>query len=141
MNRKLLLLLPLLFLSTFSLAEEPATKPAATVIKASDKAALDANKDKTVTVEGSVTDAAWSKSGKVMIIKFADADDSGFSAVVFDRAKTAFNKAFDGDAAQSLTGAKVKVTGKLGSYHDQPQIILNKPSQITIDKDKPAESK
>jgi hypothetical protein len=50
------------------------------------------------------------------------------------------NQAFEGDAAKKWTGAKVKVTGKLGkyggrakAYEERPQIIVEKASQVTID--------
>ena len=124
-------------------ANEPTSKPTPITIKASDKDALAANQGKDVTVEGTVSDAAWSGTGKVMQIHFAGAEDSGFAAVLFQRNKDAFDKAFDGDATKTLAGAKVKVTGKLATYRDKPQIVLNKPSQITIDKSdaKPADVK
>jgi DNA/RNA endonuclease YhcR with UshA esterase domain len=113
--------------------EKPAGEGAAAVIKASDKDALEAAKGKQATVEGTVSEAGWSKSGKVMNIKFEGADESGFVAVVFQRDKEAFDKAFDGDAAKGLTGKKVTVTGKVGTFRDKPQIILNKPEQVKVE--------
>lgn len=119
------------------------------VIKASDKAALEAAKDKEATVEGTVSAAAWSASGKVMNIRFEGAEESGFVAVVFQRERAAFDKVFDGDTAKTLAGAKVKVTGKVGTFRDKPQIILNKPDQVKVEAkadekpaaEKPAEQK
>ena len=133
----------LAFASLAAAANEPTSKPAPITIKASDKDALAANQGKDVTVEGTVSDAAWSASGKVMQIHFAGAEDSGFAAVLFQRNKDTFDKAFDGDTTKTLTGAKVKVTGKLATYRDKPQIVLTKPSQLTIDKSdaKPADAK
>jgi DNA/RNA endonuclease YhcR with UshA esterase domain len=126
--------------------DAPKKEDAPVVIQASDKSAIDAAKDKDATVEGTVSEAAWSKSGKVMVIKFEDTKDSNFSAAVFQRTKDEFDKAFDGDAAKALTGAKVQLTGKVGTFRDNPQIILNKPSQVKViskadgaTKDKPAE--
>jgi DNA/RNA endonuclease YhcR with UshA esterase domain len=139
MKRTTLSVLTLLLLSSLTLAEEPTSRPAP--ISASNKSDLDANKGKTVTIQGTISQAAWSKTGRVLILKFANTDDSGFTAVVFSNDKDAFNKAFDGDAAKSLTNANVKITGKLTAFHDKPQIVLNKPSQLTLDKPstKPAE--
>lgn len=153
MRRHLVSVVAVLALVGVVHAEEApkAEKPAAegTVIKASDKAALETAKDKQATVEGTVSDAAWSKSGKVMNIRFEGAEDSGFVAVVFQREKEAFDKAFDGDATKGLVGKKVKVTGKVGTFRDKPQIILNKPDQVKVEgkpaadkpADKPAEQK
>ncbi|HZZ42004.1 MAG TPA: hypothetical protein VFE58_03640 [Tepidisphaeraceae bacterium] len=128
MNRKLIPILPILLLSC--LAADPASQPAS--IKVSDKSALDANKDKSVIVDGTITTAAWSKSGRVFILKFADTEDTGFTAVAFKDNKDAFDKAFNGDAAKTLTGSKVTLTGKLSAFHDKPQIVLNKPEQVKI---------
>jgi hypothetical protein len=127
MKRSLLAfaLLPLLLA-----ADAPSTKP--TLLKASDKDALRDNQGKQVTVEGKVSEAAWSGTGKVMNIRFEGADDSGFVAVVFQKNKDAFDKAFGGDAAKALTGAVVDVSGKLATYKDKPQIILNKTDQLVI---------
>ena len=122
-----------------SKAEKPAAEGA--VIKASDKAALDAAKDKPATVEGTVSEATWSKSGKVMNIRFEGADESGFVAVVFQREKAAFDKAFDGDVAKGLAGKKVTVTGKVGVFREKPQIILNKPEQVKVEAGKASEEK
>ncbi len=137
----------LLAVVSVAFADEAPKKDAPAVIQASDKAGIDGAKDKDATVEGTVSEASWSKSGKVMVIKFEDTKESGFSAVVFQREKDAFDKAFDGDAAKGLTGAKVQVSGKVGTFRDSPQIILNKPSQVKVlakadaaaAKDKPAE--
>jgi DNA/RNA endonuclease YhcR with UshA esterase domain len=152
MKRYLVSVWAVLALAAFvGAAEEGASSAKADkpVIKASDKEALEKNKDKDVTVEGKVSEAAWSKSGKVMNVKFEGTEESGFGAAIFQRSKEAFDKAFDGDAAKALTGATVKVTGKLGTFRDKPQIILNTPGQVKVEKgeetaqaggaDKPAE--
>jgi DNA/RNA endonuclease YhcR with UshA esterase domain len=115
-------------------AEKPAEAPAE--IAATDKDALTAAVGKQVAVTGTITKAEWSKSGKVMNIELTD---SPLMLVVFDRTKDQVNQAFDGDAAKTWTGAKVKITGKLAKYggkakeyEGRPQIIINDPKQLTI---------
>jgi DNA/RNA endonuclease YhcR with UshA esterase domain len=131
MKRSLLAvaILPLLVAA----ADSPSTKPVP--IRATDKEALAEAQGKEAVVEGRVAQAVWSSSGKVMNIRFEGADESGFVAVVFQRSRAAFDKAFEGDAAKTLTGAKVSVSGKVGTYRDKPQIVCEKPSQITIAKE------
>lgn len=110
-------------------------KPA--VIDATDKAALEANEGKEVTVAGTVKKAAWSATGKVMNVEF---DNSPLIAAVFEKNKEKIDKAFDGDAAKKWTGAKVKVTGKVAKYggkskamEGKPQIVIDKPEQVVIE--------
>jgi hypothetical protein len=110
------------------------------VIAASDKAALDANDGKEVTVTGTIKKAAWSGTGKVMNVEFAD---SPLVAAVFEKNKAAIDRAFGGDAAKKWTGAKVKVSGKLAKYggriealKGKPQIIIDKAEQVVIEEAK-----
>jgi DNA/RNA endonuclease YhcR with UshA esterase domain len=134
-------MLLLLTLPTFAFAEDekPAEKA---VIQASDKAAIEANKDQNVTVEGVVSESAWSGTGKVMNIRFEDARESGFVAVIFEKSRSAFDAVYDGDTAKALLGARIHVTGKIGTYRDKPQIILSKPAQLKIvEKPKSADEK
>jgi DNA/RNA endonuclease YhcR with UshA esterase domain len=134
MTRKSLPTLALLTVTSLLLAADeappkPEEKPR---LKASDKSAITAHMNKEVVVEGTIADATWSTTGKVMNIRFADTDDAGFIAAIFQRNKAKFDNAFDGDATKSLTGAKVQLTGKLGTFREQPQIILDTPAQIKI---------
>ena len=112
-------------------------KPAPIAIDAADKAALETNQGKQVVVSGTIKTAEWSRTGKVMNVEF---ENSPLILAVFEKSKEAVNQAFEGDAARKWTGAKVKVTGKLGkyggrakAYEDRPQIIVEKASQVTID--------
>ena len=128
------LIVALSLLSCFAFADD---KPAPIAIDATDKAALEANQDKQVVVSGTIKTAEWSRTGKVMNVEF---ENSPLILAVFEKSKEAVNQAFEGDAAKKWTGAKVKVTGKLGkyggrakAYEDRPQIIVEKASQVTID--------
>lgn len=94
----------------------------------------------TVLIEGTVSSAAWSQTGKVMEIRFVGVtEEKGFTAVVFDRNRKAFDEAFGGDLAKSLSGATVRLKGKLRTYggrakalQDRIEMTLDKPEQITI---------
>jgi DNA/RNA endonuclease YhcR with UshA esterase domain len=129
-----LLIATLTFVCPAFADEKPATQPTtdATVIAISDKDALLANKDKEVIVEGTIDKADWSSSGKVLKATFKDDGGSKFSLVVFVKNREKFDQAFAGDVGKSLTGAKVRVKGKIGEYRDTPQIVLDTPDQVTV---------
>ena len=124
------------FPSAFAAGEQPttapATEPSAGVISAGDKQALQDHLDKEVTVEGVVSDAKWSSSGKVFIIKFKEAGDSQFQAATFSKNKDAMEKAFDGDLTKAFEGAKIQVKGRLQTFKEHPEILVDKPEQITV---------
>lgn len=128
-------------LGTFAIAQDqPTTAPDfSAIIAVSDQAALEANKDKDVTVEGVVSEAAWSGTGKVMNIRFDDAKDTHFSAIVFVKNKERIDAAFGGDATKAWTGAKVRIHGKLREYTGKsgnkkatPEITISEPAQVTV---------
>lgn len=107
------------------------------VIKASDKAALDAADGKEATVEGKVALAKWSRTGTVCAVTFEDAN--GFSCAVFKKNKEKLDAGFGGDFAKQLTGATVKITGKIAAYGGRDpkleggkQIIIGDTGQVTI---------
>jgi hypothetical protein len=132
MSRTLILAMSLL--AGIAFADD---KPAPIAIDATDQAALEANQGKQVVVSGTIKTAEWSRTGKVMNVEF---ENSPLILAVFEKSKEAVNQAFEGDAAKKWTGAKVKVTGKLGkyggrakAYEGRPQIIVEKPSQVTVD--------
>ncbi|MEM8872852.1 MAG: hypothetical protein AAGD32_01220 [Planctomycetota bacterium] len=122
-----LICLPLLFL--FALAP----------LDVSDTDALLEKVDDRVTVEGMVEHAAWSRSGKVMNIRFKDVGEKGFMAALFERQREKFDEAFDGDVAKAIAGRRVRITGKLVLYgghieelKGRPEIILRDPDQLEI---------
>lgn len=129
---------------TFALAQEA---PTSSIIAVSDKAALEANKEKDVVVEGVVSTAAWSSSGKVMNLHFEGTDETRFSAVVFEKNKDRIDKAFGGDATKAWTGAKVRIKGKLREYAGKtgdrkatPEITISDPGQVTVVEPPPADA-
>lgn len=118
--------------------EKPAAEPSAT-IDAGDADAIKAAIGNKATVTGTIEKAAWSRSGKVMQISFKNAEKSKFNAVVFSKNKDALDKKFDGDAAKALTGAKVKITGKVSEFaprnkpdDKRPQIVIDDVDQIEV---------
>src|SRR4051795_8963751 len=99
--------------------DAPATQPGdsgSSVIDVSDKAALDAAMGKDVVIDGVVDSAAWSSSGKVMLIQFKKAAETKVAAAVFEKQKANFDKAFSGDVTKALTGAHVRIKGTLKDY-------------------------
>jgi hypothetical protein len=74
-----------------------------------------------------------------MNIEFKNAEESRLLAVLFERNRERFDEAFNGDVGKALTGAKVRLTGKLVEYggkdekwKGRPQIIIDRATQITI---------
>lgn len=122
---------------TSSNAQETASSDPPVVLNATETEALKSNQGKMAFVTGKVTEAAWSRTGKVMNIRFENAP--GFMAVVFERNRKSMDEAFNGDLSKTLTGATVRLRGKLQSYgghipefKDATQMVLTSSSQITI---------
>ena len=95
-----------------------------------------------MAVEGTVKEAAWSSTGKVMRIDFAEAADSKFMAAAFLKARPTLDAAFGGDVTKAVSGKRIRVTGKLQEYKGRPEIMIDKPEQLVILPDastKPAE--
>ena len=114
--------------------DPPSTAPTSqpSLIIAGDKQALDAAIGNDVIVEGTISDAKWSPSGRVFLIKFQEGDSSEFQGAIFSKYKDIMEKAFNGDLSTALEGAKVQVHGKLQTYRDHPEILIDKPEQIVI---------
>jgi DNA/RNA endonuclease YhcR with UshA esterase domain len=114
--------------------DPPSTAPTSqpSLIIAGDKQALDAAIGNDVIVEGTISDAKWSPSGRVFLIKFQEGHSSEFQGAIFSKYKDVMEKAFNGDLSTALEGAKVQVHGKLQTYRDHPEILLDKPEQIVI---------
>jgi hypothetical protein len=106
--------------------------PKAVVVSLTDKAALDANMGKQASVEGTVSDAEWSPTGRVFLIKFDGAESTQFQGALLSQNRDAVEKAFDGDLTRALEGAKIRLTGKLQTYRAHPEIVIEKPEQITV---------
>jgi DNA/RNA endonuclease YhcR with UshA esterase domain len=108
-------------------ASQPSSAPS--IVQASDADAVKAAVNTETTVEGVIKSAEWSSSGKVMNAQFKDSD---LRAAAFSRIKEKLDKAFSGDVAKTLTGAKVRIKGKLQEFKGHPEILINDTTQITI---------
>jgi DNA/RNA endonuclease YhcR with UshA esterase domain len=122
-------------------ASQPSDSSNSTLIKPQDHDAIVANMDKDVAIEGKIDKAEWSKSGKIMIATFDGGAETKLQAVVFVKDREKFDNAFSGDVSKALAGAKVRVTGKLKDYKGSPEVVLDKPEQITIVEAAPTEAK
>jgi hypothetical protein len=128
----------LLLLIAVGQAQDPTTQPVLLDVSQS-RAAFDDAMGKDVVVQGVVSSAQWSASGKVMNIEFRNAERSRFLAVVFERIRARIDEGFNGDAAKSFTGAKVRIHGTLEPYggavesmKGRPQIIIASGDDVTI---------
>lgn len=133
------LLATLLMLAACSVAgaQEVSSSDAPVVLDASDKAGLEANRGKQAFVTGKVKEAAWSGTGKVLNITFENAP--AFMAAAFEKNREKLDEAFSGDLAKAITGATVKLSGKLQVYggrieelKDSTQLIITSVNQVTI---------
>ena len=115
----------------FARQDPPATSQPV-LIEASDKAAVDAAMGKDVELEGVVSNATWSPSGKVFFINFEKSEESKVMAVAFEKKREAMDASFSGAVGKALTGARVRIRGKLSEYRGKPQVVVEMPSQITI---------
>ena len=114
-------------------------EPPLKVLDASDTAGIRKEVGREVIVTGVVSKAAWSRSGKVFNIEFEGNDSSDFAAAVFQRSRERFDRSFNGDLSQTLTGATVRLKGEIQEYGGQssqfkgrPEMVLGAPTQITI---------
>ena len=101
-------------------------------VNLSDKQALAANMDNQVIVEGLVSDAEWSPSGRVFLIRFKEGQATQFQGAMFAKYRDDMEKAFNGDLSDAFEGAKIQIEGKLQTYREHPEILISDPRQITI---------
>jgi hypothetical protein len=126
-----------LLLSTALLGARPSLTPA--LIDVTDTASLQAAVGEHVVVEGVVTSAEWSRSGKVMNVTFEGVSELDFGVAMFERNRENFDEGFAGDFAGAITGERIRIRGELSEYGGRderfagrPEMILNSPSQVTI---------
>ena len=108
----------------------PTSQPV--LVDVADKAAVDAAMNKDVELEGVVKKAEWNSKGSVFFINFEKTEESKVLAVAFEKKREALEKSFAGDLSKALTGARVRIRGKLIDYKGKPEVIIDLPSQITI---------
>jgi hypothetical protein len=128
----------LLLCITFARAADPTSQPVLLDVSA-ENAAFNATIGKEVVVQGSVSSAVWSASGKVMNIEFKNAGNSRFLTVIFERNRAKIDEGFNGDVGATLTNAKIRIRGTLELYGGEiesmkgrPQLVISNGDQITI---------
>ena len=113
------------------------------VLRASDLKSLRSLIGKEVVVEGVVRSSLWSIQGKHLWIDFAGEGKTKIGLVcdISQKHRQAFDAVFGGDAANTFSAARLRIRGKLSVYSGDraelagwPEIILDDPAQVTIDK-------
>lgn len=111
------------------------------LLRPSDTAGLlaiaDAGDTRTYGVQGVVTSAELSSSGKVFRIHLDHLNGRNvFVAVAFPATYDALARAFGGEHGEGLLNKKVIITGRIIKYdqygHNDPEIIIDNPAQIIV---------
>jgi DNA/RNA endonuclease YhcR with UshA esterase domain len=113
---------------------KPSTQPAGEVIDVKDFAKLKEMIGTEVTIRGKVTEVFVPKSASVSIFNFDGIGRRDFNVVIPKASLDAVNAAFDGDVAKAVTNETISVTGKVADYRGNPQIQLEKPESLKIEK-------
>ena len=114
---------------------QPSTKPAGEVIDIKDFAKLKEMLGTEVSIRGKVTEVFVPQSGAISIFNFDGIGRRDFNVVVRKANLEAVNGGFEGDVAKAVTGQTIVVTGKVADYRGNPQIQVEKPEQIRIEKE------
>ena len=138
-RRRSLLAVAALACCCLAAADEPAADSVKLpVVDVADKAALEANIEKDILLSGTCKSATWSDTGKVLNIDFKGAEETKVDAVAFSSTKKRLDAAFNGDVAKTITGAPLRIRGRLREYSGKTgakghaEITISDPSQITI---------
>ncbi|MEM6315910.1 MAG: protein kinase, partial [Planctomycetota bacterium] len=98
-----------------------------------DKAELLAADGQRVTVVGDVSFARLSGSGKVFTVGFRGVEiRDGFTLVWFPRDFDAMANAFGGTHGEGIFNQRIRVTGTVSTYRNNPQIVIDNPDQIEV---------
>ncbi len=88
--------------------------------------------DGEAVIVGIVRSAVWSRSGAIVNIEFKKVDSQGFHAVVFKATAERLVEAMGGELVDILPNSHLQIRGKVALFQDRPEMILNEPSQITL---------
>ncbi|MGF1633369.1 MAG: hypothetical protein ACFCVE_05910 [Phycisphaerae bacterium] len=126
-------------------ATQPADAEALPLIAATDEAALKEAVGKDARVWGTVRQAEWSESGKVMNVEFEGNEDSRFMVSTFARQRAELDEAFGGSLATFLQGKLIEVSGPVKTFRgpvngvrDRIEIVIREPGQIKVLQNPPA---
>ena len=120
---------------------QPSTQPSGEVIDVKDFAKLKDMVGTEVTIRGKVTEVFVPNSGNISIFNFEGIGRRDFNVVVRKANLDAVNGGFDGDVAKAVKDQTITVTGKVALYRENPQIQLEKPEQLKIEKPAEGEKK
>ncbi len=115
-------------------SSQPSTQPAGELIDVKDFAKLKDMIGTEVTVRGKVTEVFVPKSAIVSILNFDGIGRRDFNVIIPKGSLDAVNGAFEGDVAKAVTDQTITVTGKVADYKGNPQIQLEEPEQLKIEK-------
>ncbi len=113
---------------------QPSTQPAGEVIDVKDFAKLKDMIGTEVTVRGKVSEVFVPKSATVSIFNFEGIGRRDFNVVIPKDSLDALNGAFEGDVAAAVKDRTVTIRGKVADYRGNPQLQLEQPEQLTIEK-------
>lgn len=122
-------------------ASQPSSQPASApvIVDAADKDAVTKALNTDCILEGVIRLAEWSKTNTVCNIEFSGNENSQARAVIFSRSREDLDPAFGGDVAKALSGAKVRLKGKLrpsnaksAQLKGRPEMVISRAGQITI---------
>ena len=101
------------------------------VFSADDVKKIEEQKDKEISVKGTVNEVFIPKSGTIVIFNFGKDRKKCFKAVIF---KGDFDKWDGGSEAikKKYQGKTITVEGKVSIHENLPQIVVKTPSQIKI---------
>jgi DNA/RNA endonuclease YhcR with UshA esterase domain len=117
----------------------PSTQPAGEAINVKDAEKLKGMIGQDATIRGTVREVFTPQSGSVKIFNFDGIDRRAFNVVIRKDFFEAINAGFGGDVEAAVKGKTITVTGKIAEYRGNPQIQLEKPEQLQIEADAPAE--
>jgi DNA/RNA endonuclease YhcR with UshA esterase domain len=108
-------------------ADEPAPR-----LASGDTPALQAAEGQEAVVYGVVRSADWVSSGAVLILRFADTSEDGYTGVVFRDNAPAIERKMGGDLGDILPGRTVELRGRIALYRERPQTVIRDARQITL---------
>jgi serine/threonine-protein kinase len=87
---------------------------------------------RTATIEGVVRSAAVSSTGSVCRVEFEGVDREGFLVVYFPGMFPVMEKHFGGSAGAALAGKRIRVKGRVDTYRERPQIVVDSADQVEV---------
>lgn len=112
--------------TTEELSPAKSPGPKMEALNAKDRDAILAKFGQNVVVQGKITRIAENKTGTVFYLNFDDWRMGDLSLVFFK------NEGFNKSDVDDFMDKTVRVTGEVGKYNDDPQIVISSRSQIEV---------